>query len=308
MASLKQTALAAMMCISGPPCTPGKSAAIEILGVLLAAQDHAAARPAQRLVRRRRDEVGVRHRARMDAGRDQAGDVRHVGDHGAPTRSADLADALEVDDARIGAGADHDHLRLVLVRQPLELVVVDPLVVLAHAVGHDRVELAGEVERVAVREVAAVREVHAEHGVARLEQREVDGHVRLRAGVRLHVGVSAPNSSFARRNGQRLGDVDELAAAVVALARIALGVLVGQHRSGRLEHGLADEVLGGDELEAAVLPVTLVPDGRGDLGVGFRERAPADRDSVLVVSVLPCMRSPMLGGCRLASLRSIAAI
>ena len=44
-----------------------------------------------------------------------------------------------------------------------------------------RVELAGEVERVAVREVAAVREVHAEHGVARLQQREVDRHVGLRA-------------------------------------------------------------------------------------------------------------------------------
>ena len=41
----------------------------------------------------------------------------------------------------------------------------------------------------AVRQVAAVREVHAEHRVARLEQREVDRHVGLRARVRLHVGV-----------------------------------------------------------------------------------------------------------------------
>ena len=41
----------------------------------------------------------------------------------------------------------------------------------------------------AVRQVAAVREVHAEDRVARLEQREVDRHVRLRARVRLHVGV-----------------------------------------------------------------------------------------------------------------------
>ena len=41
------------------------------------------------------------------------------------------ADAREVDDARVGAGADDDHLRLVLVGEPIELVVVDPLVVLA---------------------------------------------------------------------------------------------------------------------------------------------------------------------------------
>ena len=108
---------------------------------------------------------------------------------GAPTARADRADALEVDHARIGARADHDHLRLVLVREPLELVVVDPLVVLPHAVGDDGVELAGEIQRMAVREVAAVRQVHPEHRVARLQQREVDRHVRLRAGVRLHVGV-----------------------------------------------------------------------------------------------------------------------
>jgi hypothetical protein len=37
-------------------------------------------------------------------------------------------------------------------------------------------------------------------------------------------------------DGQRLGDVDELAAAVVAAARIALGILVGQHRALRLQH------------------------------------------------------------------------
>ena len=88
-----------------------------------------------------------------------------------------------------------------------------------------------------------------EDGVARLQQREVDGHVGLRAGVRLHVGVLGAEELLGAVDGQRLGDVDELAAAVVALAGVALGVLVGQHRAGRLQHGLADEVLRGDQLE-----------------------------------------------------------
>ena len=199
---------------------------------------------------------------------------------GAPIGLADRADPLEVDHARVGARADHDHLRLVLVRQPLELVVVDPLVVLAHAVGDDLVELAGEVQRMAVRQVAAVRQVHAEDRVARLQQREIHRHVRLRARVRLHVGVLGAEQLLGPRDRQRLGDVDELAAAVVALARIPLGVLVGQHRAGRLQHGLADEVLRGDQLEAGVLPVLLVADGLGDLRVGRGERAPAGRGLV----------------------------
>ena len=126
-----------------------------------------------------------------------------------------------------------------------------------------------------VREVAAVGEVHAEDGVAGLEQREVHGHVRLRAGVRLHVGVLGAEELLGALDRQRLGHVDELAAAVVALARVAFGVLVGQHRSGGLEHGLADEVLGRDELEAALLAVHFVRDGGGDLRVGLGERSPA---------------------------------
>ena len=187
----------------------GEHRAIEILRVLLAAQHQAAARSAQRLVRRRRDEIGVRHRARMDAGGDQAGDVRHVGEDRRADAIGCRADAREIDDARIRARADDDHLRLVLVGEPIELVVVDPLVGLADAVRDDRVELAGEVQRMAVGQVAAVREVHPEDGVARLQQREVHGHVGLRARMRLHVGVVGAEQR--RRAGDRraLGDVDE---------------------------------------------------------------------------------------------------
>ena len=56
----------------------------------------------------------------------------------APTSSATARMRAKSNDARIRARADDDHLRLVLAREALELVVVDPLVVLAHAVRHDR--------------------------------------------------------------------------------------------------------------------------------------------------------------------------
>ena len=221
----------------------------------------------------RGDEVGVRHRARVDLAGDQSGDVRHVDDHRRADAARDLGDAREVDDARVGARAHHDHLRLVLVREPRELVVVDPLVLFAHAVRNDGVELAREIQRVAVREVSAVREVHAEDRVARLEQRQVDAHVRLRAGVRLHVGMLGAEERLGAADGERFDDVDELAAAVVALAGIALRVLVGEHRAGRFEDGRADEVLGRDQLEAARLAVGFLADGVGDFRVGRFERA-----------------------------------
>ena len=69
-----------------------------------------------------------------------------------------------------------------------------------------------------------------------------------------------------------LDDVHVLAAAVVALAGIALGVLVGEDAARGFEHGLGSEILAGDQLEARVLPQQLLPDGvvysRIDLGKG----------------------------------------
>ena len=97
--------------------------------------------------------------------------------------------------------------------------------------------------------MAAGREVEAHEGVARLQQRQEHRLVRLAAGIRLHVGEAAAEQLLGALDRQRLGDVDELAAAVIAPARIALGVFVGQHRALRLEHGAADDVLGGDQLD-----------------------------------------------------------
>ena len=124
-----------------------------------------------------------------------------------------------------------------------------------------------------MRQVAAVREVHAEHRVAGLQQRQVGAQVGLRAGVRLHVHVIGAEQFLGARDRERFGDVDELASAVVALAGIALGVFVRHHRAGRFEHGGADEVFGGDQLETVFLPARFVRDGGGNVGIGLGERA-----------------------------------
>ena len=111
--------------------------------------------------------------------------------------------------------------------QALHLVVVD-LAGLVDAVGDDVVQLAGEVDGGAVGQVTAVGQVHAEHGVARLQQGHVDGAVGLGAGVRLHVGVGGTEQLFGALDGQGFNHIHILATAVVTLARVAFGVLVGQ--------------------------------------------------------------------------------
>ena len=201
---------------------PGKVTLSMAACEFLSRKDHARARAAQGFVRGRGNDVRVRHWRRMRAAGDQSGEVRHV-DHEQRARLVgDLAHAGEIDDPRIGAATADDHLGMMFERKLFEIVVVDGLGFLGHAVGNDLVSLAGEVQRMPVREVSAVREVQPEDRVARLENGAIGFHVGGGAGVRLDVGELRAEELLRAIARQVLDDVGELAAAVVALARDSL--------------------------------------------------------------------------------------
>ena len=149
-------------------------AAVQIFLEALLAEDHSSARPAQGLVRGRRHEVGVRHRARVHSSSDKTRNVGHVGhDEGSDTIGR-RTDSSEIDDTRIRTRPDDDQLRLAIFGQAIEFVVIDPFIFLADTVRDDGIELTGKVERMTVRQVSAVREIHPEHDVARLEHCETN--------------------------------------------------------------------------------------------------------------------------------------
>ena len=81
-----------------------------------------------------------------------------------------------------------------------------------------------------------------------------------------------PNSSGHAVDRELLGDIDELAAAVIAPARIAFGIFVGQHRALRLEHGAADDILRCDQLDLVALAAEFARDRGGDFGVALAQR------------------------------------
>ena len=71
-------------------------------------RDQAAARAAQGLVRGGGDDVRMGDRARMQAGRDQARDMRHVHNQVCARAFGDFAHARKVDNAGIGGRAGDD--------------------------------------------------------------------------------------------------------------------------------------------------------------------------------------------------------
>ena len=123
-----------------------------------------------------------------------------------------------------------------------------------------------------VREMPAMRQVQPQNRVARLQDRRVGLHVGLRSGMRLHVGMLRAEELLRPVARQVLDDIGKLAAAVVTLAGISLGILVREHRARSFEHGFADEVFRGNQFQALVLAASFVVDGGGNLRIAFEQR------------------------------------
>ena len=138
--SRKQVAFAAIVCTSGPPCIPGKTARSTACACSSRAEDEAGARAGERLVRRRGDEVAVLDRVRVQPGRDEPGEMGHVAEEQRADLVGDLAEAVGLDRARVRGAAADDQLRPVLLREREHLVVVDDVRLARDAVVDDRVE------------------------------------------------------------------------------------------------------------------------------------------------------------------------
>ena len=179
----------------------------------------------------------------MDAGRNQTRDVRDVGKEDRTDFVGDLAECAEIDRARIRRRSTLDHLRVMFACERPNHVVVDLLVRRRNAVGNDREMLAGEVDGAAVGEVATVVEIHRENRVAPLEYGFIDRRVRLGSRVRLNVRMVRTKERLRTLDREGLDLIDLLAAAVVASARIALGVFVREHRPDGFEHRVGYEIL-----------------------------------------------------------------
>ena len=248
----------------------GEDGRVDGLFVLRLHQDDAAARTAQRLVRRRRHHVGEGHRIRIAASGNQPGVVCHVDPEDCPDFLGNVGETLEINLQRIGRSTGNDDLRLVLARQRFHAVVVNGLFGV-ETVGDDIEPLAGHVERHAVRQVTAFGQAHAHDRVARLGESHEHGLVGLRAGVRLDIGAIGTEQRLQPVDGNLLGNIDVLATAVVALARITFRILVGQLRALRLHDRLADIILGGNQFDMLFLATIFALNRLPEFGIHFRQ-------------------------------------
>ena len=225
---------------------------VELVNSRLVGQNHAAAGAAQGLMGGGGDHVGVGEGGGMHACGNQTGDVGHVHHQDSADLVANFTELGEVDGAAVGGGAGHDQLGVMLQSLVADVLIVDEAVGV-DAVGDALEVFAGHIDRAAVGQVTAVGQVHAHKGVAGLQNGKEDSHVGLGAGMGLHVGIVTAEELLGPLDGDVLHHVHALAAAVVTLSGITLGVLVGEHAAHGHHNGLGNDVFGSDELQISSL-------------------------------------------------------
>ena len=133
----------------------------------------------------------------------------------------------------------------------------------------DLIKFAGKIRRMPVGEMTAVREIHRENFVARLNRGEIDRHIGLRTAVRLDVDMLGAKESFRAVDGQLFGHIDIFTAAIPAFARVTFGVLVREHAALRFHHRAAGEVFRRNQLNIFALPFFFCLDRVENLGIDF---------------------------------------
>ena len=117
-----------------------------------------------------------------------------------------------------------------------------------------------------MREMPTFGQTHSHEGVARFHGGHEDRLVGLRTRVRLNIGCPAmairPEELLETVDGELFSLIDEFAAAVIAPARIALGVFVGKLRALGCHYRRRGVVLAGNEFNMVFLSaVFMLNDG-----------------------------------------------
>ena len=196
----------------------------------------------------------------------QTGNVRHIDHQVSAVAMCDLGHFLEVDGTRIRGCTCNDQLRAMLLDSLLKLSVVDEAI-LVYAVGNKVVVLAGLVDRRAVAQVTALRQIHAHNGVAQVEQSEVNRKVGLCTGVRLNIRIFCTEQLTCALDCDTLYLVNKFTAAVVALAGKTLCVLIGQHAAHSSHNAGRNDIFAGDQLDILALTMQLLVHRTAQLGV-----------------------------------------
>src|SRR5262245_56850647 len=107
-------------------------------------------------------------------------------------------------------------------------------------------------------QMTAMRKIHAENGVTRLELRKIGRHIGLCTRVRLYIDMLSTKNSLGPLNSELFNHVDVFTTTIVASPGVSFCIFVSQHGVLRFEDGFTDDVFRSNQFEVIFLSFGLV--------------------------------------------------
>ena len=190
--------------------------------------------------------------------RDKARDVGHIHHEQGAIFLTNLGKTGEIDDARIGTGPGYNKLGFVLLAQGGDLVIIDASVGFFDPIMVDFVKLPGKIQVHSVGQMPPVGQVHGHDRITWLQRREIDGHVGGSAGMGLDIGEWGVKKFHGPVNSQLFGLIHIFTTAVIALARVAFRIFVGENGPLRRKDGRGGVIFRSDHFQPGLLAFAFV--------------------------------------------------
>ena len=85
-----------------------------------------------------------------------------------------------------------------------------------YAIRNKVIQLTGETDSTAMGQVTAMRKVHTEHFIARLQRGKINRHIRLGAGMRLNIDIFSVKKFFSAFNSESLNLICKVTTAIIS--------------------------------------------------------------------------------------------
>ena len=198
-------------------------------------EDDAPTWTAQAFVGGGSDHIGMRHRVGVDASGNESRVMRHVHQKDGTNLFGHFRKTRKVNVQAVGRGTGNDQLGAGGASLGFHRVVIN-FFFGVEAIAFHLEPLATHVQRHTVTKVTAFGQAHTHDGLAWFQKGQEHRLVGRSATVRLHIGGVCTKQLLDAVDGELLGNIYVFATAVVALARVALGVFIGQLCALRLHH------------------------------------------------------------------------
>ncbi|MPM95523.1 hypothetical protein SDC9_142678 [bioreactor metagenome] len=112
-------------------------------------------------------------------------------------------------------------------------------------------------------------QTHPQYQISGLQHGKVHCCIGLCAGMGLHICMLRAKELASAISGDILHGINTFTAAIIALARITLGILIGEMAAHGGHDRFGYEIFGGDQLNVGTLPLQLFFHGLGHHRIRF---------------------------------------